>query len=136
MTDLDPGLVSRLNAHVADKRSADYVFGDRDSACRPRPYRHGNFLRRVFNPTRRALGLDSLRVHDLRHFYASLLIDEGLTAPEVAKRLGHADAAFTLRTYVHLFDKRSVRETGLGARIAARRAEAQGTNVFPLHAVG
>ncbi len=133
--DLDPGLVSRLAAHVEGLRAADYLFGDRDSDGRPRPYRHGNFLARVFNPTRQRVGLDTLRVHDLRHFYASLLIDEGLTAPEVARRLGHAEAAFTLRTYVHLFDKKSVRETGLGNRIGARRTEAQGTNVIPLRAV-
>jgi integrase len=42
-------------------------------------------------------------LHQLRHFYASLLIAQGLNVKEVQERLGHKDATITLRTYTHLF---------------------------------
>jgi len=42
-------------------------------------------------------------LHDLRHYYASLLIREGENVKVVQKRLGHASAAITLDTYTHLW---------------------------------
>lgn len=130
VTDLDPDLCARLAAHVAGKRGNDYVFGSRDDAGTPRPHSHRNFAKRVFQPACLALGL-SMRFHDLRHFNASLLLDEGLRPLEVAERLGHHDAAFTLRTYGHLLAKE---DAGLGGRIAARRAAARTAtgNVVPI----
>jgi integrase len=41
-------------------------------------------------------------VHALRHFFASTLLDAGETIKAIAEWLGHADPAFTLRTYTHL----------------------------------
>lgn len=41
-------------------------------------------------------------LHDVRHFYASLLIAQGLSVTVVAARLGHTPAV-TLRTYAHLW---------------------------------
>lgn len=41
--------------------------------------------------------------HDLRHFYASLLIRHGESVKVVQTRLGHATAAETLDTYSHLW---------------------------------
>lgn len=41
-------------------------------------------------------------MHDLRHFFASTLLDQGESIKAVAEWLGHADAAFTLQTYTHL----------------------------------
>jgi hypothetical protein len=42
--------------------------------------------------------------HAFRHTYASLLFEEGRNIRQVSEWLGHADPAFTLRTYVHLLD--------------------------------
>jgi integrase len=42
-------------------------------------------------------------MHDLRHFYASLLIRHGESVKVVHARLGHATAAETLDTYSHLW---------------------------------
>lgn len=130
--DLDPNLCQRLAAHLAGKRSNDYVFGGQDDASKPRPHSHRNFTKRVFQPACATLGL-SMRFHDLRHFNASVLFDEGLMPLEVAARLGHHDGAFTLRTYGHLFSRE---DAGLGGRIAARRAAARKAtgNVVPLRA--
>jgi integrase len=41
--------------------------------------------------------------HDLRHFYASLLIRHGESIKTVQRRLGHATDAETLDTYAHLW---------------------------------
>jgi integrase len=41
--------------------------------------------------------------HDLRHYYASLLIRHGESVKTVQRRLGHATAAETLDTYAHLW---------------------------------
>jgi integrase len=41
--------------------------------------------------------------HDLKHFYASLLISRGCSVMAVQKRLGHQSAVETLDTYGHLW---------------------------------
>jgi integrase len=41
--------------------------------------------------------------HQLRHFYASILIGAGCTVKEVQERLGHTSAAMTLDVYSHLW---------------------------------
>ena len=43
------------------------------------------------------------RFHDLRHFYASTLIEGGRSVKEVQARLGHSSAVLTLTTYAHLW---------------------------------
>jgi len=49
------------------------------------------------------VGLTSFRFHDLRHTYASMLIEAGESVKVVQSRLGHAKASETLDTYAHLF---------------------------------
>jgi len=45
--------------------------------------------------------LDSLRLHDLRHFVASHLLDQGVAITTVSERVGHSSANTTLRVYGH-----------------------------------
>ncbi len=47
--------------------------------------------------------------HALRHYYASVLLDEGENVKALAEYLGHADAGFTLRTYTHLMPSSETR---------------------------
>ncbi len=47
--------------------------------------------------------LPKIRVHDLRHSHASLLIDMGFSPVLIAERLGHKDASVTLSVYAHLY---------------------------------
>jgi integrase len=54
---------------------------------------------------RQAAGLPYLRLHDLRHQYASFLVNNGRTLYEVATILGHADPARTTVLYAHLSTK-------------------------------
>lgn len=51
----------------------------------------------------RATALEGLRLHDLRHFYASGLIASGCDVVTVQRALGHASANTTLATYSHLW---------------------------------
>jgi integrase len=48
-----------------------------------------------------ASGVRRIRLHDLRHTHASHQLAASASPREVADRLGHADPAFTLRTYTH-----------------------------------
>ncbi|WP_165071852.1 site-specific integrase [Desulfovibrio sp. ZJ200] len=54
-----------------------------------------------WNKLRRRLGLESVRIHDLRHTFASLLVNEGHSLYEVQLLLGHSDPKTTTR-YAHL----------------------------------
>ncbi|MFH8799691.1 tyrosine-type recombinase/integrase [Streptomyces sp. NPDC017936] len=47
---------------------------------------------------------DDATLHDLRHFYASVLIQNGATPKQVQKRLGHAKPSITLNVYTHLWE--------------------------------
>lgn len=48
-------------------------------------------------------GLKPIRVHDLRHSHASMLIEMGFSPLEIADRLGHESVKTTLDTYAHLY---------------------------------
>ena len=48
-------------------------------------------------------GVKRIRVHDLRHSHASMLIELGFSPLEIANRLGHEKVETTLNTYVHLY---------------------------------
>jgi hypothetical protein len=50
-----------------------------------------------------ATGVTGLRLHDLRHFFASGLIASGCDVVTVQRALGHASATTTLTTYGHLW---------------------------------
>lgn len=48
-------------------------------------------------------GVKTIRIHDLRHSHASLLVELGFTPLEIAERLGHEKIETTLNTYSHLY---------------------------------
>lgn len=49
------------------------------------------------------IDLKPIRVHDIRHSHASMLIDLGANPLMIAERLGHEDVKMTMNTYSHLF---------------------------------
>ncbi|MBK1881007.1 site-specific integrase [Luteolibacter pohnpeiensis] len=56
------------------------------------------------------LGLEHLRVHDLRHWFATHAIEKGVDIPTVSKWLGHLDGgALAMKVYGHLRDEHSLR---------------------------
>lgn len=68
---------------------------------------------------RRQVGIEDVRLHDLRHSYASQCVMAGVPLPVVSKLLGHSQCAMTLR-YAHAAD-RDVEAAAerVGARISA-----------------
>lgn len=70
---------------------------------------HQNSVGYRWRKTREGAGVDSLRLHDLRHFYASGLIAAGCDVVTVQRALGHHSAAVTLTTYSHLWPDASDR---------------------------
>lgn len=62
-----------------------------------------NRFHELWRPATKEAGGEGLRFHDLRHFYASLLINHGESVKVVQARLGHASASETLDTYAHLW---------------------------------
>ena len=50
----------------------------------------------------RAAGLPAIRLHDVRHSYATAALAAGIPAKVVSERLGHANIAITLDVYSHV----------------------------------
>jgi integrase len=64
---------------------------------------HQNTVGYWWRKAKTAAGVSGVRLHDLRHFYASGLIAAGCDVVTVQRALGHASATTTLRTYAHLW---------------------------------
>lgn len=50
----------------------------------------------------KAAGVAPLRIHDLRHTTAALLIAQGAHVKEIAERLGHSSPVVTMTVYAHI----------------------------------
>lgn len=61
-----------------------------------------------------------IRVHDLRHSHASMLIELGFSPLEIANRLGHEKVETTLNTYAHLYPNK---QTKLAERLDSEYRE-------------
>jgi integrase len=59
--------------------------------------------------------LPVIRLHDLRHTHATLLLADGVPVKVVSERLGHASATITLTVYQHV-------HPGMGRQAADRFA--------------
>jgi integrase len=109
-------VAEELGAYLADRLHgpADLVF----TAPRGGPVRSSKFVPVRFKPaiaaanqaiaeldpdSRPDLLPEELRLYDLRHTAASLMIRQGASVKAVQKQLGHATASITLDTYGHLF---------------------------------
>ena len=79
---------------------------------------HYNMTDRVFPYTKailynelkkqsKAAEVKKIRIHDLRHSHASLLIDMGISPLLISERLGHEKVETTLNTYSHLYPSRA-----------------------------
>jgi integrase len=68
------------------------------------PINHSNMLSRHFFPAMKEAGVGKIRFHDLRHTYASLLIEQGENIKYIQSQLGHAIPVVTLNVYAHLMN--------------------------------
>ena len=73
------------------------------------PMNHSNMVNRYFNPGLKSAGIGKIRFHDLRHTYASLLLDQGENIKYIQTQLGHSNPTVTLNVYAHLMEKTNPR---------------------------
>ena len=112
------------------RRIGSYVVPG-DDADKPRAD-----LKRPWAAVSKRAGLDGVRLHDLRHTYASFGAGGGLGLPIIGKLLGHTQAATTAR-YAHL-DNDPLRRASehIGGRIAAALDGRRGASVVPIRGGG
>lgn len=80
-------------------RNLDLVFASEIGT----PLQQKNMRDRHFKPLLKKAGLpDDVRVYDLRHTTATMLLSEGVNPKIVSERLGHASIVLTLDTYSHV----------------------------------
>jgi integrase len=112
-------LVDELAVHVAGKPADALVF----TAPHGGTLRVRNFRRAALDPAARALGLEGLHPHALRHTAASLAIASGADVKVVQQMLGHKSATMTFDLYGHLMgDRLDVVADGMDASRAAALA--------------
>ncbi len=86
---------------------------------------HGRRIRRadlshLWRAAVKAAGVPECTPHDLRHYAASVLIDQGANVKAVQRHLGHASAKTTLDTYAHLWpESEEVTRRALAAGLEA-----------------
>lgn len=76
----------------------DFIFANPETA---KPF---VTITRVWYRLRKQVGISHLRIHDLRHSFASMLVSGGRSLYEVQQILGHSDPKVTMR-YAHLSTK-------------------------------
>ena len=113
---LSDGVMSLLSGM---ERRGDWVFAN------PKTNKPFVSIFCAWNTAREKAGLSDVRVHDLRHSFASLLINSGRSLYEVQKLLGHTQIKTTQR-YAHLAP-----ETLLAASNAATKAVGSIMGVMP-----
>ena len=73
-------------------------------------------IQKIWERIRKQAGIPDVRIHDLRHSFASFMIKNGVSIFEVSKLLGHKDIKTTMR-YAHLADKELVSVTNKGGKM-------------------
>lgn len=71
----------------------------------------GSFRRNYMRPALRASKMREMRFHDLRHTYASLMLDAGYAPRKVSRWMGHANLNTTDMIYGHLYPVDNEQET-------------------------
>ena len=87
-----------ISEHLASSQPSCWLFtGEADEPPQPNTVNHR------WRMASKKAGIGPIRLHDMRHFYASGLIAAGCDVVTVQRALGHALATTTLNTYSHLW---------------------------------
>ncbi|MCX7342550.1 MAG: site-specific integrase [Proteobacteria bacterium] len=73
-------------------------------------------VQKTWQRIRKKAGISDVRIHDLRHSFASFMIKNGVSIFEISKLLGHKDIKTTMR-YAHLADRELVEVTNKGGKM-------------------
>ena len=105
--DLDPHTVTQLRLHrrhqledrmATGRRHKDgYVFAKPDGS----PI-HPDLISQTLERLLAKIDLPRIRLHDLRHTHATILLQQGINPKVVSERLGHASVSFTMDVYQHV----------------------------------
>ena len=63
-------------------------------------------IRKAFENGIKKSGVKRIRIHDLRHSHASMLVNMGMPINMISKRLGHENVQTTLDIYTHLYESK------------------------------
>ena len=98
--DLGPVTITELKKWklACPKNKLDLIFPNKAG----QPINNSNMRYRYFDPALKAAGLLKIRFHDLRHTYASLLIEQGENIKYIQSQLGHSSPTVTWNVYAHL----------------------------------
>lgn len=80
-------------------RGTDLVFPQQNG----KPLHESNWNRRVWQPARLEAGIPRARFHELRHTFASMSIEMGVSVILLSRWLGHKKPSITLDVYGHLY---------------------------------
>ncbi len=99
--------VPKFLMKLIEERLESYVAQDPDALVFGSPHggalRLSNFRHRVWYPALKGTELEGVRIHDLRHTGASILINQGLHPKIVQQHLGHSSIVVTMDRYGHLY---------------------------------
>jgi len=102
---LTPCAVESLKSHRSRQKAAGLYADDGLIFLSPRagkPVDHRHLTYRYFRPILERAGLPRIRLHDLRHSCATLLLSKNVNPKIVQELLGHANIGMTLDTYSHI----------------------------------
>jgi integrase len=106
---ISQGLVDEIKRHrrgqLEERLKMGKVYSDFDLVFASEigtPHQKKNIRDRHFKPLLKKAGLPEIRLYDLRHTTATLLLSGGVNPKIVSERLGHASIVLTLDTYSHV----------------------------------
>ncbi|MBW2642505.1 MAG: site-specific integrase [Deltaproteobacteria bacterium] len=109
LVDMSLQLSKTLKAHKLSCKKKGLVLGLGDLPEYVFTNKYGRLInlyewrKQVFYKVIKKSGIKKIRIHDLRHTYATLRISKGDNVADVSKQLGHHSVKFTMDTYYHWF---------------------------------
>ena len=88
----------KLKAKEGEYTDHGFVFATKNGS----PLDKNNIVNRYFKPLLVSADLPMIRLYDLRHTCATLLLSAGVNPKIVSERLGHASITLTMDTYSHV----------------------------------
>ncbi len=113
--DMTPKLKAVLKQHLLKEKKECFSLGVEPELVFNRygSVIEQNYIRRVFKRVLKKAGLRDIKLHGLRHGYASILLSEGANLFYVSKQLGHSGINITSDIYGHFIPSEGNREVDL-----------------------
>jgi integrase len=124
--DLSPATVAALAEHRKAMLAAGFIAGPVFPDTEGGYLRLSNLRKNSFKPILLGANLPDIRLYDLRHTCATLLLLADVPAKVVSERLGHSSVTLTLGTYSHVLPTMQRRAADLMGQILGRKAAEDG----------